>query len=155
MAKLGYAQRIKGRIQQLDTMIKSAQLELDELRVAERVLGRLGNEDETKGPDDGQNGTSTTKEGTVADMAISGLARFGPADTPTILRYLQENWRSDLKQTTLASTLSRAKSEGRIAAIDGKWHIVSNTEEPPEGGSLSIGLDAQSSTADDDGNLLV
>jgi hypothetical protein len=150
MAKIGYAQRIKTRIQQLDALIKSAQLELDELRVAERVLGRLGGDDDVKGPDDGQNGTSTTREGTVADKAIASLSSLGPADTATILKDLQENWRSDLKQTTLASTLSRAKSEGRIVSIDGRWHIATETKEPPEGGSSSIGPDASTSEADVD-----
>lgn len=152
MARLGYTQRIRARIQQLETIVDAATAELDELRVAERVLGRLGSEDESKGPDDGQTGTPTTKEGTVADMAIAALARNGPADTPTILGYLQQNWRSDLKQTTLASTLSRAKGEGRVFVVDGKWHVAGQTKEPPLGGSQAIGEDGDSSNADDGGS---
>ena len=150
MAKIGYAQRIKSRIQQLEAMIKAAQVELDELRIAERVLVRLGNEEEQKEPDDGQSGTSTTKDGTVADMAIAALAHYGPADTLTILRHLQQTWRADLKQTTLASTLSRTKGEGRLVAIDGKWQVVGQTREPPRGGSQAIGVDDDTSIADGD-----
>ena len=152
MAKLGYTQRIRSRIQQLEATISAAQVELDELRVAERVLGRLGSEDESKGPDDGQSGTHTTKEGTVADMAIAALTQYGPADTLTILAYLQKNWRSDLKQTTLASTMSRAKGEGRIFVVDGKWHVASQRKEPPLGGSQAIGEDVEASDSDDGGS---
>ena len=150
MAKLGYAQRIKGRIQELEAVLSRAHAELDELRIAERVLGRLGNEDEQKGPDDGQPRASTTKEGTVADMAIAALNLYGPADTQTILDHLQRTWRADLKQTTLASTLSRTKGEGRLVVIDGKWQAAGQTKEPPEGGSHEIGGDAETSFADSD-----
>lgn len=150
MAKLGYAQRIKSRIQQLEATITAAQAELDELRIAERVLGRLGNEEEQKGPDDGQPGTATAREGTIADMAIAALIQYGPADTLVILGYLQRTWRADLKQTTLASTLSRVKGEGRLVVIDGKWQVASQTKEPPEGGSQAIGEDGETSIVDGD-----
>lgn len=152
MAKVGYTQRIKTRIQQLEAQIAVAQAELDELRVAERVLGRLGSDDDVKGPDDGQSGTATTKEGTVADMAVAAISKDGPADTQTILRLLQQNWRADLKQTTLASTLSRAKGDGRVFVVDGKWHVASQTKEPPFGGSQAIGEDVSASESDDGGS---
>lgn len=150
MAKLGYAQRIKSRIQQLDAMIKAVQLELDELRVAERVLGRLGNEDDQKGPDDGQHGTSTTRDGTVAEMAIASLIEIGPSSTATLLQHLQQTWREDLKQTTLASTLSRTKGEGQVFVVDGKWSAAPGIKEPPVGGPSLIGSDVDASDADVD-----
>lgn len=149
MARASYALRIKERIQQIERIIASAQRELDELRVAERVINRFGNDEEAKGPDDGQIKTSTTRGGTVIDMAIDCLTSIGPLDSLSILRYLQENWRADLKQTTLASTLSRAKSEGKIHTVNGVWHVSDTKKEPPEGGPFEIDLEVSASNVDD------
>jgi hypothetical protein len=137
MIKQGYALRIKQRIIELEAMVSSAQAELDELRIAERVLGRLSAVSEEKGPDDGKIGTSTTKGGTVGDMAVQALQLNGPLDSGALLLILQQTWRPDLKQTTLGSTLSRIKSEGRVDAENGKWFAKEKTE-PPEGGSVKI-----------------
>ena len=150
MSKLGYSQRIRQRIAELETILITAQSELDELRIAERVLGRLGTGFDEKGPDDGQSRTPTTSGGTVADRAIDTLLQHGPMDTPGILEHLQASWRPDLKQTTLASTLSRVKAEGKVETINGKWHVVHKKQEPPEGGSQSIGEDVEASSSDDD-----
>ncbi len=149
MSKLGYSQRIKQRILDLESTIASAQTELDELRIAERVLGRLGIVTEEKGPDDGQSRTPTTNGGTVADRAVEALTKLGAMDTPSILSYLQMIWRPDLKHTTLASTLSRIKAEGRIRSVDGKWCVVTDKKESPEGDSQSIGEDVSASHTDD------
>lgn len=151
MARAGYASRIQERIRQLTAAISTAQAELEELLIAERVIGRLGNDDEMKGPEDGQDRTSTNKVGTVGDRAIEFLKSKGPADTPTILRFLLENWRSDLKSTTLASTLSRAKADGRIKSVNGVWQVVNHEKtEPPGGGSSEIDQDVDASDVDDD-----
>lgn len=136
MSKLGYSQRIKQRIADLEAQIASAQSELDELRIAERVLNRLGTGTDEKGPDDGQSRTSATRDGTVAGVAVNALKARGPMDTLTLLEVMQQEWRADLKQTTLASTLSRIKLAGSVNQIDGKWHVASlEIVEPPEGGS--------------------
>jgi hypothetical protein len=155
MSKLGYSQRIKQRILDLENTVASAQAELDELRIAERVLNRLGTVTEEKGPDDGQSRTSTTSGGTVADRAIEVLINNGPMDTTAILMRLQVTWRSDLKQTTLASTLSRVKAEGRIEAVNGQWHVVRKEKESPDGDSQSIGGDVEASDTDDDATDLL
>ena len=136
MSKLGYSQRIKQRIADLEAQIAFAQSELDELRIAERVLNRLGTGTDEKGPDDGQSRTSTTKDGTVAGVAVNALKAHGPMDTLALLKVMQQEWRADLKQTTLASTLSRIKLAGSVNQIDGKWYAGSlETAEPPEGSS--------------------
>ena len=150
MSKLGYSQRIKQRILDLEAQIAASQSELDDLRIAERVLNRLGALNEEKEPDYGQPRTYTTSGGTVADRAIDVLVNNGPMNTGAILAQLQEKWRPDLKQTTLASTLSRVKAEGKIKAVNGQWHVVGNEKEPLEGGSQSIGEDVDASNSEDD-----
>ncbi|MCA3453253.1 MAG: hypothetical protein IOC92_05500 [Rhodobacter sp.] len=124
MSKIGYAQRIKSRTAELEALIASASKELDELRVAERVLARLGGLSDEKGPEDGYDRTSTTKDMTVADAAVDLLGRIGPMDTITLLSTMQREWRPDLQQTTLSSTLSRTKAQGRVVQIDGKWQAA-------------------------------
>ena len=139
MSRIGYSQRIRQRIAQLEAAIVDAQSELDELRVAERVLGRLGsiNADEEQPVGPSRASTTTSGHLTVADKAVDALTRHGPLDTLSLLAILQAEWRPDLQQTTLSSTLSRTKALGRIAHEDGKWCAPSiKNEEPPEGGSL-------------------
>jgi hypothetical protein len=155
MAKLGYAQRIKSRIQYLESVVERAQAELDELRVAERVIGRLSNEDEVSELEVAPVGISVTREGTVTDMVIRCLKEIGPSGTVSILNYLREHWRADLKHTTLASTLSRAKHEGKIVVVNGQWNIPSITKEPPFGGSKEIDFDEMPSEVDDDARSVV
>lgn len=146
MSKLGYGQRIKQRISSLERTIAAANAELNELVIAERVLNRLGaDEDEQKRPDDGLRGTTSTTQGTVADVAVRALQNAGPMDTPSLVAYLQSNWRADLKQTTLSSTMSRVKSEGRVAHVGGKWTAKKN--EPPEGDSNEIDGEAYPSSS--------
>lgn len=150
MSKLGYAQRIKQRIAELQALIKRSEAELHELQVAERVLSRLGASGDDNGADDGQSRHPTTKGGvaTVADMAVAKLQEYGPKDTPELLQLLQAEWRSDLQQTTLSSTLSRAKAAGRISHVGGKWYAIDQMQEPPEGGSQGIVI---GTSASDDG----
>jgi hypothetical protein len=127
MSKIGYAQRIKLRTAELENLIASASRELEELRVAERVLARLGGLSDEKGPEDGHDRTSTTRDMTVADAAVDLLGRNGPMDTITLLSTMQREWRPDLQQTTLSSTLSRTKAQGRVVQIDGKWQVAPQT----------------------------
>lgn len=123
MAKTGYAQRIRARTAELRSIIASAQAELSELEVAERVLERLAAEQ-----DDDQDVAigrqRRTKEPTIADMAVKFLAEVGPMATSDLLEHMRENWRDDLGDTTLTSTLSRTKNAGRISYDDGKWFAV-------------------------------
>jgi hypothetical protein len=101
-------------------MIAEAQAELDELEVAERVLERLSN-DQDDDQDDVSQGRGRTREPTIADMAVKFLSEAGPLTTTELLEQMRANWRDDLGDTTLTSTLSRTKNAGRIAYSDGKW----------------------------------
>jgi hypothetical protein len=147
MAKTGYAQRIRSRVNELRTIIAEAQAELDELEVAERVLERLA-ADQTDDPDDVGRVARRTKEPTIADMAVRFLSEVGPMATPDLLSHMRANWREDLADTTLTSTLSRTKHTGRIGYADGKWFAV-NDDAPEENEAAAATSEANAESADD------
>ena len=129
MSRSGYAQRIRARANELRQIIADAQAELDELEVAERVLNRLtADQDETQ--DQAPRRVRHTKEPTIADMAVKFLGEVGPMATNQLLEHMRQNWRDDLRDTTLTSTLSRTKNAGRIKYEDGMWHVANSTEDP-------------------------
>jgi len=142
MSRSGYAQRIKSRANELRQIITEAQAELEELEVAERVLDRLA-ADQGQPQDEVPRQTRRTKEPTIADMAVKFLADVGPMATAQLLEHMRENWRKDLGDTTLTSTLSRTKNAGRIDYRDGRWHAAESNDvkknEPPQGGPQDTG----------------
>lgn len=138
MAKTGYAQRIRSRIAELRKIIDVAEAELSELEVAERVIERLSI-DQDEHQDVVVRAERRTKEPTIADMAIKYLVEVGPMATAQLLEHMRENWRDDLADTTLTSTLSRTKNAGRIDYRDGRWMAADSQStkknEPPLGDS--------------------
>ncbi|MCZ8080312.1 MAG: hypothetical protein O9289_17425 [Rhodobacteraceae bacterium] len=120
---------------ELRAIIATAQTELAELEVAERVLERLA---------DGGGGSPlpmqdvvvpaprVSKEPTVAEAAIYGLRTRGPMNSADLLSYLHVTWRDDLAQTTLTSTLSRTKKEGRLVYEDGMWSVPATIDRKPD-----------------------
>lgn len=146
MARISYAQRIKLRAAELRKVIADAQMELDELEVAERVIERLA-ADQDDDQDTGQRQQRSTKEPTIGDMAVKFLGEVGPMATAQLLEHMRENWREDLGDTTLTSTLSRTKNAGRIDYHDGRWHVAGSSpkeNEPPKGGSETEEVTASS-----------
>ena len=136
MAKTGYAQRIRARAGELRQIIKDAQAELDELEVAERVLERLA-ADQDEDQDVAFRQSRRTKEPTIADMAVKFLRDVGPMATAQLLEHMREYWREDLADTTLTSTLSRAKNAGRIDYRDGLWLAPDDSRKENEGAAAS------------------
>lgn len=152
MAKMGYAQRIRVRMAELQKVISDAQAELSELEVAERVLERLAS-DQDEDADVGARKARSAREPTIADMAVKFLGDVGPMTTAELLDHMRENWREDLGDTTLTSTLSRTKNAGRIEYGDGRWRVADGSpkeNEPPEGGSEAGEGDASPDTRDED-----
>lgn len=126
MSKTGFQTRIRARAIELRAIISAASQELLELEVAERVLGRLaesGAQTADESQDVGPRVARNTKEPTVADMAVRVLSEKGAMGSGHILSQLQQVWRPDLALTTLTSTLSRIKSEGRLVHEGGLWDI--------------------------------
>ncbi|MFC3088496.1 hypothetical protein [Tabrizicola soli] len=116
----------------LRATIAAAQAELAELEVAERVLERLSEGGAGFGPatqDVVASAPKESKEQTVAEAAIYGLRTRGPMNSADLLSFLHVTWRSDLAQTTLTSTLSRTKKEGRLVFEDGLWSVPATIDD--------------------------
>ena len=152
MAKTGYAQRIRSRASELRKIIEDAKSELEELEVAERVLERLAAEQDDD-QDIAQRHTRRTKEPTIADMAVKFLAEVGPMSTAQLLEHMRENWREDLGDTTLTSTLSRTKNAGRIDNKDGSW-FATNDADPKENEGAAAPSEAEKEIFTSDFNRL-
>lgn len=136
MSRSGYQTRIRTRMGELRAIISAAQNELAELEVAERVLERLS---------EGSGGLALPmqdvvvsaprafKEPTVADAAIQALRERGAMNSADLLNHLHVTWRADLAQTTLTSTLSRTKKEGRVVYEDGLWSVPATIDDKRDG----------------------
>lgn len=130
MSRASYYHRIKSRIAELEEQINELQSELDELRVAERVLERLGsNGDEESSPRASSSGGR--KGPTVASKIVETLQVLGPMTSNDITELLQTDWREDLKFATVSSTLSRLRSRGEVQSDGRKWFLP-DQEKPPE-----------------------
>lgn len=159
MSRAGYQQRIRSRVAELRQRIAADQAELQELEVAERVLERLGGSgSEIEGATQSMDAksTSATREPTVADVAVRVLEEFGPLSSGDLLQKMQQSWRPDLAQTTLASTLSRAKKDGRIVYDNGLWATPASeitgynkTEISDSEADLTLGRTASTSDLSD------
>ncbi len=145
--KAGYTQRIRERAQELQAVIAAAQAELTELQVAERVLRRLSSD-----ADESQHHVSSgglrTKDATIADMIVQSLSEAGPMTKADLLLHLRANWREDLGETTLVSTLSRTKNAGRITLNNGVW-TVAGYESPNENAGAAASAETEAEAADD------
>lgn len=134
MSRAQYHKQIKERATELRRLINGYTRELEDLDVALRVLDRLSKQRESLGasPQDTEDeGPKPTKGGTVSDMAISILSESGPLNTGDLLEKLKEVWRPDLALTTLTSTLSRTKNEGRIVYENRLWKVAEQQKSAP------------------------
>lgn len=130
MSKTSYQTRIRSRIAELRAAILAAEAEVKELEVAERVLERLSEGSGLAGAFDADvvaPTNRTDKVQTVADAALYALKTRGAMNSADLLNHLHVTWRSDLAQTTLTSTLSRAKKEGRLEYDNGLWSAAAAT----------------------------
>ncbi|WP_298215677.1 hypothetical protein [Acidocella sp.] len=132
MAKAPFPIRVRARINELEKMIKTAQAELDELRVAERVLNRLAsdgceeNEDVTSPENKAK--PAQDRGDTIGSRIVGLLEAEGAMTTADILKKLQDNWRADLTLATVSSTLTRTKAQNLIVKIDDKWDTPKREE---------------------------
>lgn len=127
MAKSSYTTRIKARISELMKIISEANRELEELRVAERVLDRLA----TEGGDNATEGSDLerAKEPTIGEVIQEVLRYLGPLDVPSIVDSVNAMRQVPASQATIQSTLSRAKSAGLVENAGGKWRLVAERGE--------------------------
>lgn len=119
MARQSYNSRIRARISELEYEIAARQTELDELKIAERVIDRLGSDEfELSGRD----AELTVVRGlTIVDLISKILSDHGPKDTSAIHQLMKDEYRRDTTPNTVGSTLSRMKAEGRVTLNGGLW----------------------------------
>lgn len=140
MARVSYISRIRSRAVELEASIKEMERELQELRIAERVIGRLGSEDD----EDDASPPKLPKPRTVSDLIADVLTVYGALESRDILDRVRE--RQETTFNTISTTLSRMKDQG-LVALDGKnWRLAFDgglTESPavePAPNSDPLGL---------------
>jgi hypothetical protein len=131
--KTPFPLRIRSRIAELERSIAEAQNELDELRVAERVIARLGSmsdaaEQESRQPSITK--LTTNSAATISSKIVEILALDGPMNSGRLLMRLQETWRPDLSFPTVSSTLSRIKAQNLVIKNGDQWSAPQKDEAP-------------------------
>lgn len=118
MARVSYISRIRSRAVELEASIKEMERELQELRIAERVLGRMGSEDD----EDDASQPKAAKPKTVSELIAEVLTVYGALESREILDRVLE--RQETTFNTVSTTLSRMKDQG-LVALDGKnWRLA-------------------------------
>jgi hypothetical protein len=133
MSKTPFPIRIRSRIAELERLIAEAQNELDELRVAERVIARLGSANDELDHDSSALSNSRARSAsstTVSSKIVDILTSLGPMSSNELLGHLQEKWRPDLLFPTMSSTLSRIKAQGLVIKSGDKWAAAQKDEAP-------------------------
>lgn len=118
MARVSYIYRIRSRATELEAAIKEMEQELQDLRAAERVIGRLGNEDD----DDALESARPPKGKTISDFIADVLAEFGPMDSREILDRVSD--RQETTFNTVSTTLSRMKEQGLVVLNGRIWGLI-------------------------------
>ena len=122
MAKISYAQRIRSRIKELEEKFSELRIELDELRVAEKVLNRLGDDvDEADVIERSESSNST-----IANDILITLNVLQHASTIQIHQALNEQIRPGVSLSSVAATLSRMRAKNVVDNQNGKWFVVSD-----------------------------
>lgn len=117
MARQSYNLRIRTRISELEREIAARQTELDELKIAERVIDRLGS-DENESVE-----ISVIREHTIADLIIMILSDHGAMETAAVHQLMHDECHRGTTVNTVGSTISRLKSEGRVTLNGRLWSV--------------------------------
>jgi hypothetical protein len=127
MARVSYAQRIRLRVKEIEQQLAHLATELEELRVAEKVLGRLGEEaDELDAHEKGESSNQT-----ISDHIVLVLNTHGRLSSPDLHKVMVEQYRPTLSYNSVGATLSRMRVKGIVDNYDGKWFVVSKAPTMP------------------------
>lgn len=118
MARTSYAARIRSRIAELEGVIKAAEAELNDLRIAVRVIESLGPDD------DAENAPypRSAKSRTVADLIADILTAHGPLESRDIFEKAKAV--HDTTPNTVSTTLSRMKDQGLVVLQGRHWGLI-------------------------------
>jgi isopentenyl diphosphate isomerase/L-lactate dehydrogenase-like FMN-dependent dehydrogenase len=114
MTRPSFSTRLKSEIAEVESKLTALNQRLDDLRLAERVLLSLGDDDDASED-------SSDRAHTIPDMVENALAG-GALEAHEIYEKIQEAGRQTTLNT-ITSTLSRMKSEERLLNEEGKWFL--------------------------------
>ncbi|MSP42658.1 MAG: hypothetical protein EXR08_04740 [Alphaproteobacteria bacterium] len=135
-----YIYRIRSRIAEIERELQRIQAledELEELRVAERVLGRFGSISEVA-----INDRKQPRKQSIGDQIVQVLGFYGPLRAGAITQKLDEIRGSETRKLTVNVTLSRLKATKRIDYDGKRWFVIEGDEAPavqPAGASSGRG----------------
>ncbi|MEQ1889914.1 MAG: hypothetical protein ABL951_12160 [Alphaproteobacteria bacterium] len=124
-----YKYRIKSRIAEIELEIRRIQGledELEELRVAARVLDRFGNNGDVDKGD-----LQESRKPSIGNQIIDILTMYGPLKASLITQKLDELRGGETRRLTVNVTLSRLKAAGRIDYDGKRWFAVKKNEISP------------------------
>lgn len=128
MARTPYASRIRARIQEIEVKLDALKAELEELRVAERVLGRLGNEDaEVTSEPKASGADMTVREAIIQILTQSSEPWLGAQD---IQRELEQLYGRPVSKGTVGPNLTRLKNEDVVERDGHKVALRKRIEAP-------------------------
>lgn len=119
MARLPYQTRIALRIEELELQISQMAGELNELRIAQKVLSQLGGEQSSE-----SDGIPQSSSLTIGDRILSILKSFGPQSVQQICDQLAADGHGEVPYNSLSGTLSRLQRKGLVQNLNGKWETA-------------------------------
>ena len=121
--------KLEAREAELAARVQADQKELDEIRIARRVLARMSGVDGDD--DDPQDAPAEGSNLTIGELALSLIRDAGEEGmtSNTILERLQNGPAPSLVRTSLSPPLSRLKKKG-IIRLDGEhWKLAASNGE--------------------------
>ena len=129
MAKISYAQRIQNRIKEIEQQLEQLHSELSDLRVAERVIDRLG-VDSSDDIGEKLHHPAASTSVTISDHIIMSLEAAGPMTVPELCDYVAKHYRPEMAFSSVGATLSRMRAKNLVDNQNGKWLVVQTA--PPQ-----------------------
>jgi hypothetical protein len=118
MVSIPYQTRIALRIKELEVQLDQMMGEMNELRIAQKVLIQLGDTPELSEV------LARPAAPTIGDRILSILNEKGPQLVPQIYEYLAQDGMGEVPYNSLSGTLSRLQRKGLVQNLSGKWEAV-------------------------------
>jgi hypothetical protein len=129
--------KLEAREAELTTRIAADQAELEEIRVARKVLGRLSGADEKTEPETPSDEDAEPSvdlgggvDASVGDLALMLLRQAAQKGMTSgeILDAIHAKWMPGLARTSLSPPLSRLKKKEVIKLVGDRWMLAAENE---------------------------
>jgi hypothetical protein len=128
--------KLEAREAELTNRIAADQAELEEIRVARKVLGRLAGEEKTEPETPSEEETEPSVDigggvdASVGDLALMLLRQAAQKGMTSgeILDAIHAKWLPGLARTSLSPPLSRLKKKSVIKLVGDRWMIAAENE---------------------------